>query len=159
MNRWNSRGVYPRGAVRRACCAALGAGLMVAAGAAAAAQTYIVLYQQYAVPGTALRAVSVAGGTLVATYSSIGVAIARSDNPAFAANLKTSKGVQNVVATAAHAVKLDGAVDTAETDATALQPPTPAPGSRAGMKAQPTSVSREVIGLAPWSGLTTDRQK
>ena len=115
--------------LRQICGAALVTVGLLAASAASAAQTYIVLYQQYAVPGTALRAVSVAGGTLVATYSSIGVAIARSDNPAFAANLKTSKGVQNVVATAAHAIKLDGAVDTSEADATALQPPTPAPGS------------------------------
>jgi subtilisin family serine protease len=104
-------------------------GLLAIAGAAGAAQTYILLYQQYSVPGTALRAVSVAGGTLVATYSQIGVAIARSDNAAFAANLKGTKGVQSVVETTARAVKLDDAIDTADADAPVLQVPTPAPGS------------------------------
>lgn len=105
------------------------AGLLGFASAASATQTYIVLYPQYAVPGTALRAVSAAGGTLVATYSQIGVVIARSDNAAFTANLKATKGVQDVVATAAHAVKVDDAIDPADADAPVLQAPTPAAGS------------------------------
>ena len=128
MKRWNRRAGTGRGRyARRACCAALAVASFGLAGAVGAAQTYIVLYQQYAVPGTALRAASVAGGTLVATYSPIGVAIARSDNPAFAANLKATKGVQDVVATGAHAVKLDEAVDAAAVDAP-MQAPIPAPG-------------------------------
>ena len=120
-------------AVRRSSCAVMAAaGLLGYAGAAGATDTYIVLYQQYAVPGSALRTVSVAGGTLVASYSQIGVAIARSDNAAFAANLKATRGVQDVVATAAYAVSLDdalSAVDTADADAPVPQAPTPAAGS------------------------------
>jgi len=114
------------------CAAVTAAGLLALSGAAGAAQTYIVLYQQYAVPGSALRTVSVAGGTLVASYSQIGVAIARSDDAAFAANLKATKGVQDVVATAAYAVSLNdavSAVDAADADAAPLQAPTPAPGA------------------------------
>ena len=102
--------------------------LLAFASAASAAQTYMVLFQQYSVPGTASRSVSVAGGTLVASYSQIGVAIARSDNPAFAANLKGTKGVQDVVATTAHSVKLDDAIDPPDAGAPVLQTPLPAPG-------------------------------
>jgi len=133
MKHGNRAGTWaPARGVRRSWCAAIAAtGLLGFASAAGAAQTYIVLYQQYAVPGSALRTVTVAGGTLVASYSQIGVAIARSDSTAFAANLKATKGVQDVVATAAYAVSLDDAssvVDTADTDAAAPQTPTPAPG-------------------------------
>jgi len=117
------------GAGRSWCLAMAAAGLLRFASAASSAQTYIVLYPQYAVPGTALRAVSVAGGTLVANYSQIGVVIARSDNAAFTANLKATKSVQDVVATAAHAVKLDDPIDTTDGDAPVVQVPTPAPGS------------------------------
>jgi subtilisin family serine protease len=103
--------------------------MLALSGVAAAAQTYIVMYQQYAVPGSASRTISVAGGTLVASYSAIGVAIARSDNAAFAANLKATKGVQDVVATAAYALKLDDTLSAADADTSVPQAPTPAPGS------------------------------
>jgi subtilisin family serine protease len=111
--------------------AAATAGMIALSSAADASQTYIVLYQQYAVPGSATRTVSVAGGTLVASYSPIGVAIARSDNAAFAANLKATKGVQDVVATAGFGLRLDDALaaaDAADADAAGVQAPTPAPG-------------------------------
>jgi subtilisin family serine protease len=134
MKRGNRAGASaPIRGVRRSWCAAVAAaGLLGFASAAGAAQTYIVLYQQYAVPGSALRTVTVAGGTLVATYSQIGVAIARSDNAAFAANLKATKGVQDVVATAPYAIKLNetvSAVDATDADTAVPQAPTPAPGS------------------------------
>jgi subtilisin family serine protease len=134
MKTWNRADVVTtaRGVRRSWCAAVAAAGLLGLASAAGAAQTYIVLYQQYAVPGSVSRTVTVAGGTLVASYSQIGVVIARSDNTAFAANLKATKGVQDVVATAAYAVSLNdalSAVDAADADASVPQAPTPAPGS------------------------------
>jgi hypothetical protein len=46
-------------------------------------QTYIVLYKQRAVPADVSNAIELAGGTLLHSYDEIGVAIARSDSPAF----------------------------------------------------------------------------
>jgi lantibiotic leader peptide-processing serine protease len=105
-------------------------GATLGAPAMADAETYIVLYEQYAVPGTAGRTITNAGGTLVASYAPIGVAIARSDNPSFAATVRATKGVHDVAATSGLAVKLDGAlaVDSADPDVSVPAAPTPAPG-------------------------------
>ena len=46
-------------------------------------QTYLVVYSQQAVPAGAPATISSAGGTLVASYGAIGVAVARSDSSAF----------------------------------------------------------------------------
>jgi subtilisin family serine protease len=69
-------------------------------------QTYIVLYSQLAVPADASAAITRAGGTLVYSYDAIGVAIARSDNATFRANVMNDSRVEGAAATAGFAVKL-----------------------------------------------------
>jgi len=90
-------------------------------------QTYIVLYRAQAVPNAAAIAVKQAGGTLLATYSAIGVVVARSDNDAFGSNLLNDTRVESVAATTGFASRLnDDNVD----DGTAVPTiNTPAPGS------------------------------
>ncbi len=66
-------------------------------GAAGGAETtYLVMYKQNASSTGAARAVESAGGTLVVNHRQIGVAIARSADPSFAAALETDKSVQGV---------------------------------------------------------------
>ena len=91
-------------------------------------QTYIVLYKAQAVPTDAASAIAKAGGTLVYSYNAIGVAIARSDNAAFRANLLQDSRIENASSTAGFGVKLND--DVAATDATdAPMPGVPAPGN------------------------------
>jgi lantibiotic leader peptide-processing serine protease len=86
------------------------------AGAAAAApatlatnanQTYLILYGARAVPSDAATRISAAGGTLIARYDAIGVAIARSNSPTFRAAVKADTRVAEAAATARAAVHLD----------------------------------------------------
>jgi hypothetical protein len=111
------------------------AGLAVLLGAPAVAdatpQNYVVLYQQYSVPNNVARTVTSAGGTLVASYGPIGVAIARSDSAAFAQNIRSTRGVQAAVATGAFGARpIDVVQSTSEAgDAGAAAPSAPAPGS------------------------------
>lgn len=72
-----------------------------------AAQNYIVLYKQQAVPANAADVIAAAGGTLVYSYDQIGVAIARSDSASFRDNLLTDKRVENASSTAGFALKLE----------------------------------------------------
>jgi lantibiotic leader peptide-processing serine protease len=65
---------------------------------ASATQTYIVLYKQSALPATVGSTISKAGGTLVAAYSQIGVAVARSESSTFAATLAKNAKVEGVSA-------------------------------------------------------------
>jgi lantibiotic leader peptide-processing serine protease len=113
--------------LRRATCAcAMAAAPLLAL--PAAAESYIVLFQQYAVPGTAARAIANAGGTLLASHGPIGVAVARSTDPGFAATLRVMKGVRDVAPTGALGVPVAGAEATGAA-AGPIDPPTPAPGS------------------------------
>ncbi|HEY8952289.1 MAG TPA: S8 family serine peptidase [Candidatus Dormibacteraeota bacterium] len=90
-------------------------------------QTYLVVYSQQALPAGAAVTISRAGGTVVATYGAIGVAVARSDSATFRANLMKDSRVEGVSATAAFATRLnDGVSDNATTT---TDTPTPAPGS------------------------------
>ncbi len=100
---------------------------LVAPAHAAPAQTYIVLYTAQSVPADAAATIAQAGGTLVYAYKAIGVAIARSDNPSFRANLLKDSRVNGAAATNGFATRLDGepATDTASTPS----PGIPAPGS------------------------------
>src|SRR5206468_7774135 len=63
---------------------------------AGSSQTYLVLYRGNAV---AADAITVAGGTLVANYSAIGVAVARSSSATFAANIRKDSRVEGAAAT------------------------------------------------------------
>jgi subtilisin family serine protease len=109
----------------------LSAVLVTSAGAtpqqAGAAGTYVVLYKAQSVPADAAASIAAAGGTLVYRYDQIGVAIARSDNTAFSANLLKDNRIQGASATAGFATRLndDAAVDS--TGVPAVN--SPAPGS------------------------------
>ena len=83
-------------------------GAQAAPARAGTMQTYIVLYKQQAVPSNAASVIANAGGTLVYSYSAIGVVIARSDNSSFRANLLRDKRVEGVSSTASFAVRVGG---------------------------------------------------
>jgi subtilisin family serine protease len=61
--------------------------------------TYLVLYRAERVPTEAAHEVARAGGTLVASYDELGVAVARSTRDDFAAELQKSRFVEGVAAT------------------------------------------------------------
>ncbi len=87
-------------------------------------QTYLVLFNGNAV---AKEAITQAGGTLVANYDAIGVAVVRSSNSTFAATVKKDSRVEGAAATAGFATRL---TDDASTDAlSAPTPSIPAPGN------------------------------
>jgi lantibiotic leader peptide-processing serine protease len=93
------------------------------AGTTGATQTYVVLYKAGASTSGAAKAVSSAGGTLVANYSQIGVVIARSDQSDFASTVKKVTKAEGVSATTSFGVGLtDEQAETVTADA-------PAPGS------------------------------
>ncbi len=103
-----------------AMSAMLFASPQVSTARAGATQTYIVLYKQEKALANAASAISKAGGTLVITYDAIGVAIARSDNASFRANLMKNTKIQGVTATAGFATHvsdgnaLNGADDSSQ---------------------------------------------
>jgi lantibiotic leader peptide-processing serine protease len=112
-----------------AMVAMLGVTALAPAASAGAERTYIVLYKQLAVSSDAAARIQSAGGTLVASYGQIGVAIATSSNDAFAATLKKNAKIQGVSATDGFGVQLPEAeLDGAAADAPVI-PSTPAPGS------------------------------
>jgi subtilisin family serine protease len=115
------------GALVLAIGASSAAGLTVAppavAGSAGASQTYVVLYQAGASTSGAAKAVSSAGGTVVANYSQIGVVIARSDQTAFATTLGKQSKVEGVSATTNLGTGLKGE------DVASVTADAPAPGS------------------------------
>ena len=63
-------------------------------------QTYLVVYNQQALPAGTTSAISRAGGTVVAAYNAIGVAVVRSDSATFRADVMKDSRVQGVSATA-----------------------------------------------------------
>jgi subtilisin family serine protease len=112
------------------------AGLLVATASAATAvpvsaatqgadSTYIVLYRDGASSTDAAATVSSAGGTLVANYSQIGVVIARSSAPDFAAAVQQNGNVAGAARTDGFGTKVsDVMASTGPVEA-----PIPAPGS------------------------------
>src|SRR5438105_6849304 len=70
-------------------------------------QNYIVLYGGSAVPADAAASIAKAGGSLVYSYGQIGVAIARSDNSNFRANIVKDNRVEGASATASFATRLN----------------------------------------------------
>jgi len=79
---------YLSAALALALAATIGVVALAPTAGAGTTRTYIVLYKQHAVANDAAARIQSAGGTLVASYSQIGVAIARSSNNAFAATMK-----------------------------------------------------------------------
>jgi lantibiotic leader peptide-processing serine protease len=100
-----------------------------AAPASAATQgadsTYIVLYSDGASSADAAATVSNAGGTLVANYSQIGVVIARSSDPNFAAAVRHNGNIAGAARTAGFATQVSDVMD----NSGPVDAPTPAPGS------------------------------
>jgi lantibiotic leader peptide-processing serine protease len=77
-----------------------------AAGRAGATQTYLIVYKQQAVPADAAASIQSAGGTLVYSYSQIGVAVASSGSSSFRGNLLKDNRVDNASSTAGFAYQL-----------------------------------------------------
>lgn len=97
------------------------------AAAQGAASTYIVLYRDGASSAGAAATVSGAGGTLVASYSQIGVVIARSSDPNFAATVRQNGNVAGAASTAGFATQVRDVTDNSNSGP--VGPPVPAPGS------------------------------
>ena len=94
---------------------AAGLGVTSSQAHASAAQTYLVVYKQSAVPADAATTIRAAGGTLVYSYGQIGVALARADTSSFVATLSRNAQVEGVSATDGFATQLsDSAVDAAD---------------------------------------------
>src|SRR5215813_1054285 len=103
---------------------------VAAAGQASAAvqggnSTYIVLYRGGASSADAAATVSNAGGTLVANYSQIGVVIARSSDPNFAAAVQQNNKIAGAASTTGFATQVRDVTD----NSGPVGPAIPAPGS------------------------------
>ncbi|HEV2012764.1 MAG TPA: hypothetical protein VGR77_02615, partial [Candidatus Dormibacteraeota bacterium] len=68
--------------------------------------TYIVVYGSQALPAGSTQTIRSAGGTMVAAYPEIGVAIARSTNVSFSKQVKTDSNVSGVTSTKGFATHL-----------------------------------------------------
>ena len=86
--------------------------------------TYLVVYKSQSVPSDVGAAVRSAGGTLVASYGAIGVAVARSSSATFKLSLSGDSRIAAVAATASTAVRLrDEDLATAGGTATTVDSP------------------------------------
>src|SRR5215472_11528879 len=114
------------------------AGLLIATASAAAAvpasaatqgaeSTYIVLYRDGASSAGAAATVSNAGGTLVANYWQIGVVIARSSDPNFAATVQQDGNVAGAASTDGFATQVSDVMD--DSGPVDVPIPAPAPGN------------------------------
>ena len=113
---------------RRALAALAVPAVLIAGSALAASENYIVLYKSAGKASATV--IQQAGGTLIADYSAIGVAIAKSDNPAFAANMRSVSGVQGAASTARFATSLGiDALNAADASDASPNLGIPAPGS------------------------------
>jgi lantibiotic leader peptide-processing serine protease len=75
-------------------------------GATGATEKYLVLYRANDVPADAATSIARAGGTLVAAYDEIGVAVASSDSTSFAATLRRDRRVEGATATTRFATRI-----------------------------------------------------
>src|SRR5262249_35275069 len=89
-----------------AAAAFVAVGTAATSSGAGAAANYIVLYKGQSVPNDAASTMAAAGGSLVYSYDQIGVAIARSADPAFRANLLQDNRIENASSTAGFATQL-----------------------------------------------------
>jgi lantibiotic leader peptide-processing serine protease len=105
-----------QGAPRMAAAIVLLSGTMFGLPAAQAApasaeQTYIVLFNQSAVPADTTSRIAAAGGSLVYAYDAIGVAIARSATTTFRSSVLKDNRVSEVAATTGLATRLDNTIE------------------------------------------------
>jgi subtilisin family serine protease len=96
--------------------------IAVSSAAAASADKYIVLYKQQSTPASLASDIGKAGGTLVANYDAIGVAIASSDSSSFASALSANAKVDGVASTRGFAAKLVDPTSSDNSDASGPQP-------------------------------------
>jgi lantibiotic leader peptide-processing serine protease len=82
-----------------AAVAAMALALTSSGAHASATQNYLVLYKASAVPADAASTIQKAGGSLVYSYSKIGVVLARSESSTFAAALAKNTKIDGVSAT------------------------------------------------------------
>jgi subtilisin family serine protease len=75
--------------------------------AAAAPETYVVLYRAKAVPRDALQVIAAAGGTVAKAYPELGVVLARSSNPSFSEMMSADASVEAVSATSLSVTKVN----------------------------------------------------
>ena len=101
------RSLLPAAAALAAVAATALALAVTSSGAnASATQTYIVLYKTSALPATVESTISRAGGTLVAAYSQIGVAVARSESTGFRLSLLEDSKIEGAVASDGFGLRL-----------------------------------------------------
>ncbi len=118
-SRGGSRGTAVLGAVAVVAAAALATAVASSdASAAGATSTYLVVYKDKTSTSGAGKAVSAAGGQLVATYAPISVVVARSASADFAVRMRAVKGVEGAVATTRFASAVDGGAVGADASAT-----------------------------------------
>src|SRR4051794_8649715 len=107
-----------RWSLRAAVALTAGVTILAIASAGAygsAAQNYLVVYKQSAVPADAASTIQKAGGSLVYSYGEIGVALARSDSSAFAATLSKNTKIDGVSESGRFATPLsDEQIDTTD---------------------------------------------
>jgi lantibiotic leader peptide-processing serine protease len=104
------------------------AAVLSTAARAGADSTYMVVYKGSAVPAGAATSIQNAGGTLVWSYSQIGVAIARSSNASFADSVLKDTRVESAAATSRFGTQLD-TVESSGGPSGPLPDATPAPGT------------------------------
>src|SRR5262249_22476972 len=106
-----------------AATAVLIAGVFAAVPVATAGtdQTYVVVYKSQAAPRDATAAITRAGGTLVAMYGQIGVAIARPSSATFSATLERNSSVAAAASTAGSGMHLID--DQTDADTTTIDTP------------------------------------
>jgi subtilisin family serine protease len=92
----------------------LGLLITVPAAASGTASTYVILYSAASVPADAGTVISAAGGTLVARYDAIGVAIATSSEDGFQAAISADTRVEAASSTQGFGVRLDDEVEVAD---------------------------------------------
>ena len=97
----------PRRIIRRALLLVAAATATFAFAGTASAATYVVLYKAQGVPADGGATIRAAGGTVVASYSQIGVMIAESDSAGFRDALMKDSRVDGVSATEKFASRLD----------------------------------------------------
>jgi lantibiotic leader peptide-processing serine protease len=95
---------------------------------AGADSTYLLVYRGSAVPADAPASIQQAGGTLVWSYSQIGVAIAKSSDASFSETLLKDNRVESAAATSRFGTQLD-TVESSGGSNDPLPDATPAPGS------------------------------
>jgi len=105
-------------------------GVLFAGPAAAVGEskTYLIVYSGSSVPSDAATRIVAAGGTLVARYGQIGVAIARADTVGFAATIKGDARVAGAAATDSFGTQLSDDQGVAE-EAAPQTTGVPAPGN------------------------------